>query len=129
MNNIEDIEENLISGKELVTSDNGEHSQLVETETFDEEIDNAEKNQKDIIDMGMQSLRNMKKMVETSESSKNYQAFQEVATLMYELNQKFIDQRIIKDESKHPEEKSVTNNNLFFGTPQDLLNRINKSDG
>lgn len=147
LNQITEIEDP-VDGKTVVETyygDENEESQLPATtnesededtddEEFNQDVDTARENLREIIETGNDALGEMQRIGQSTDHPRAYEVLSTMMRTLVDANKSFVDISEKKRSKKKKqsngegeESGGVTNNTVFVGNPQDAIDMINKS--
>ena len=89
-------------------------------------------NMYDLIEKGHGAIDELLAVADQSQHPRAYEVLANMIKTMGDMNKDLIDmhekKKKLKQDVDAPEEKSVTNNNLFVGSTSELLNLMNKNN-
>lgn len=97
----------------------------------DDDYEYARNNIREIIDSGKKTLEDISDVAHQSEQARDYEVTTQLIKALVDANKDLLElaEKRAKMKPRQAEQQNVTNNNLFVGSPTELLDMIKNNTG
>jgi len=127
---IDDFLDRKPAPKQEVETYDPKTGELVPIKTTDPDFDLARKNVKEVIEIGMEAINDLKQNASQSQQARDYEVLDRMVTTMIQANRSLLDmnreERMDTEEQDKPSAGPV--NNILILSPDELLKRLKPAE-